>query len=1222
MGERAFSKVERLVQLEQLLLAHPEGLAKAEIARRLGIHRSTAGDYIDELSLRIPIWEPLSGQYAINREDYRVDVSLTLHESMALHLASRLLATRTDKHNPHAAGALRKLGEALTRLAPLVSHHLQLSADVLDDASRRRDPIFLLALETLTTAWSLGKKVRLTHEMENGQIFEYEFAPYFIEPYAVGRTLHVIGYREPPGQVRTFKIERIRTIKLLDRPYAIPPDFDPREILKDAWGIWYTEHEPIPVVLRFDRRVAQRVRETQWHHTEKVTEAGDGSLVWQAHVAEWQEMLPWVRGWGADVQVMEPKGLREALMGESRRLAELYGVAPVEQNSALTRLLRLWGKTSTRVTDFHPVVFHMLDVGNVASELLGKRASPRWRRVLADALGANADSLADWLPWLVALHDMGKISAAFQGQNENQKARLKSEGFSFGQWRSDLHHTAISQVFMADELSKLNTQHLPDALQRALRDMAQGHHGQFSAADKLKQARTTLKAYEPPEWVEWRATAAKLLQAHLLKQMPDQWPEPANISTAIMALTGFTILCDWLGSDEHSFPPRPEADLQEYVQDSARQAQQIAEAAGFLQASQSAAPTDFAALFSDLPQLRPLQAAIDAIPTELLAGPCLAIIEAPTGEGKTEAALALAHRLAQASGTDEMYYALPTTATSNQMFGRLQKHLRDRLGLTAQAKLVHGQAFLVEDDLRIEPLGNGSDEPSVAPEWFGPKKRALLAPFGVGTIDQAELAALNVKHTALRMAGLAGKVVIVDEVHAYDTYMTTIVERLLNWLSAMGTSVILLSATLPLARREKLFAAYGFRDEEAEQDQKAYPSLRVMSKTGNHQAMPAASQSDWRIQVNHLHLTDDAAEAKARWLLEQTTNGGCACWMTNTVDRAQKMFEKLDQLAGPEVDRLVLHARFPLDERQSLEEQITGKYGKDGERPLRGIVIGTQVLEQSLDLDFDVMVSDLAPVDLLLQRAGRLHRHERPRPSAHQVPRLWINTQLDSEGDLVVKVDRWIYAEFILRQTWLTLAGRSEIRLPADYRPLIEAVYGAEEPAPDSPLWQTWDKLQKQEANAMEKACQRLLPAPDPDDAFTGPAARLQFDEDENSAAWIVAQTRLGQESLTVILMERVENKARLVPDGQAVSLDAAAPREVQLQMLRRSLRISHHEAVQALKAQRDALPRLFTESALLKSCWPLWLTDRKAILPLAKGKLNLTLDPRLGLVIAKEKGE
>jgi len=823
----------------------------------------------------------------------------------------------------------------------------------------------------------------------------------------------------------------------------------------------------------------------------------------------------------------------------------------------------------------------------------------------------------------VALHDIGKISAAFQGKNESQKARLKSEGFLFGQWRSDLHHTAISQVFVADELVKLNDQQLPAALQRAWCEMAQGHHGQFAAADQLRQARATLKAYEPTEWAEWRAVAATLIQTHLLKRIPDQWPEPANVSTAIMALTGFTILCDWLGSDGQSFPPRPEADLQGYAQVSEQHARQITETAGFFQASRSTAPTDFAALFSDLPQSRPVQKAIGAIPPELLAGPCLAIIEAPTGEGKTEAALALAHRLAQASGTDEMYYALPTTATSNQMFGRLQKHLHDRLGLAAQAKLVHGQAFLIEDDLRIEPLGNGSDESSVAMEWFGPKKRALLAPFGVGTIDQAELAALNVKHTALRMAGLAGKVVIVDEVHAYDTYMTTIVERLLNWLAAMGTSVILLSATLPQARRAALARAYGVEPETAADKLAAYPSVWITGRAGSCHAEPPAQQLDRRLEVKSLHYRDDDQDHtdKARWLLGQTANGGCACWMTNTVERAQKMFEKLDQLAGPDVDRMLLHARFPLDERQALEETLARKYGKDGQRPAHGIVIGTQVLEQSLDLDFDVLASDLAPVDLLLQRAGRLHRHDRQRPLAHTVPRLWINTQLDGKGDLVVEVDRWIYAEFILRQTRLTLAGRSEISLPADYRPLIEAVYGAEEPAPDSSLWQAWDKLQKQQANAIGEANQRLLPAPDPEDAFCGPAAaRVQFVEDENSAAWIVAQTRLGEESLTVIPIERIENKVRLVPHGQAVSLDAAAPRAVQLQMLRRSLRISNREAVQALKAERDRLPRLFTESALLKGCLPLELKDGRAVLPLTKGTLCLTLDPKLGLVIAKDK--
>jgi len=322
--ERASNKAERLLQLEQLLLAFPEGLHKAEIARRLGIHRSTAGRYIEELSLRIPIWQD-GNLLGIDRDDYLTHVRLTMHESMALHLAARLMATRTDKHNPHAASALRKLGVALDRLAPLISCHLTASAAVMDDAARRHDPVYLEVLETLTRAWSQGRMVHLWHRHESGRVHEYDFAPYFIEPYAVGQTTHAIGWREPPGAVRTFKIERIQRIEMTAQPYTVPDSFDPRGLLADAWGIWYTESEPVEVVLRFHPRVAHRVRETRWHQSEQVEEQPDGSLIWRAQVAEPQEMVPWVRGWGADVEVLEPPELRERTMGEARRLARAYG---------------------------------------------------------------------------------------------------------------------------------------------------------------------------------------------------------------------------------------------------------------------------------------------------------------------------------------------------------------------------------------------------------------------------------------------------------------------------------------------------------------------------------------------------------------------------------------------------------------------------------------------------------------------------------------------------------------------------------------------------------------------------------------------------------------------------------------------------------------------------------------------------------------------------------
>ncbi|MGD9101522.1 MAG: CRISPR-associated helicase Cas3', partial [Anaerolineae bacterium] len=981
----------------------------------------------------------------------------------------------------------------------------------------------------------------------------------------------------------------------------------------------------IPVKLRFSAQVTLRVKETRWHPSQDFLDDPDDpeGCIWTAQIADLTDFRPWVRGWGADVEVLEPKPLRWAMRAESRRLARMYGVKTNDESSPQKRVLRCWGKTVKGSSDFHPAVFHMLNVGHVAREFLDERASPRWRRVLARALGAEAKSLIDWLPYLVALHDIGKISAAFQmsDRKQQQKARLKTEGFSFGKWRPSfkLHHKDVGQFFVTQRADLA----LPPLLQRAWRETVAGHHGQFAAVGSLKQARDKLGLYEPPEWAELREIADQMLRGHFLHQPPAPWPEPANTSTAIMALTGFTILCDWLGSDGQYFPAQSEADLEEYAPESARLAREAMETAGFFQPIQSTAATSFAALFPDKTPPRPLQNVIDDVPAQLLSGPCLAIIEAPTGEGKTEAALALAHRLAQASGSDELYCALPTTATSNQMFIRLQEYLHEQLGLPTQVQLIHGQAFLIKDDLQPNFLSNGGqDDEMAAPEWFAPKKRALLAPFGVGTIDQAELAALNVKHNALRMIGLAGKVVIVDEVHAYDVYMTTIVECLLRWLSALGTSVILLSATLPNARRTALARAYSGDAELTIPDQEAYPSLWVVSQTGSHHDDPDAHQKKRTLQVNTLRMGDDEAQTKARWLLKAVADGGCACWISNTVTRSQEMFEAVKELAPKEVDCMLLHARFPLEGRQEWETELAKKYGPQGKRPPNGgIVIGTQVLEQSLDLDFDVMVSDLAPIDLLLQRAGRLHRHAHHdplRPSRHKVPRLWINAVLDADGEPKLDVDRHIYSEYVLRQSWQTLLGKQEITLPGDYRPLIEAVYDQAAPPPDSPLSGAWKKLQNQGADAEAEANQRLLRDPDPESLFCA-GTQLTFEEDEDSAAWVVAQTRLGRESVTVIPLERDGDQAHLFPTDVTVNLNTAAPRRVQLQLLRRSLRLSNYHVVQSLKAGKDARPPLFTGSALLKGCSPLWLTDGRLHIPLPKGILVLTLDPQLGLVMRQE---
>lgn len=893
----------------------------------------------------------------------------------------------------------------------------------------------------------------------------------------------------------------------------------------------------------------------------------------------------------------------------------------------MNQLLRLWGKTGRKESEadqFHPALYHMLDAGFVARALLSEPSSPRWRNVLATACDSSPKQLYEWLPWLIAAHDIGKISAPFQTQVAAQQERLTEEGFSFGNrnWKAEPAHTLVGQVFFRDELQDTN---LPQVWRDIFRDVCGAHHGYFASPVDSLEAKKQLRR-EPGEWREFRLNAFQTIKGKLLLHEPDPWPEPKNLSAAIMAITGFTILCDWLASNSDFFEICPNTLLADYPSIAIDRASQAIQYAGFAGEIASAIGENFPTIFPELTPPRPLQASIDEIPRELLIHPSLTVIEAPTGEGKTEAALALAHRIGQIRGTDEFYYALPTTATSNQLFVRVQKYLRDNLKLSTQAKLIHGQAFLIEDDLRMKLLGNGdAREGNKLSEWFGPKKRALLAPFGVGTIDQAELAALNVRHTPLRLIGLAGKTLIIDEVHAYDVYMTTIIERLLNWLAALNTSVILLSATLPLERRDSLLNAYCVGSKSIG-IKKEYPAICTISSSGKYFASPPAYNQKREIELRPLHFSDKEPEQKAKWLIEQVLDGGCICWICNTVDRAQRLYQQVNKLAPETMDRMLLHARFPLEEREYWEQQLVQKYGPgDQYRPKHGgIVIGTQVLEQSLDLDFDVMVSDLAPIDLLLQRAGRMHRHQRNNRYGHSNERFFVNLQITPEGDLNTDADG-IYPEYILMKTWELVGIPRKISLPADYRPLIEAVYSPMEDEIRDELVSAWENLKKKEAIASDEANLRLLPAPNPVDSFCGPASRLQFEEDENRANWIVAQTRLGAESVNIIPLERDGNIAKAtLKKGEELSLqiDKACDPKPELNLLRRSLRISHRGLVKAIKATSEQQPPLFTKSRLLKDYFPLWLTQGKANLATGKFHYQIHLDPMLGLCISRKKGD
>ncbi|OHD17301.1 MAG: hypothetical protein A2Y38_25340 [Spirochaetes bacterium GWB1_59_5] len=319
------TKSERLMQLEQLLLAHPSGLRRSEIARRLGVHRATVARYVTELTGFLPLNEGDDGRIGINRDDYLSNIRLTIHESLALYLAGRLMTDRTDRFNPHAAAALRKLGQSLRAFAPTIGQHISDAADRVESSKTRRDPVYLAVLETLTKGWSEGRLVSLVHHsVHSGLDKTYLFAVYTIVPYAVGQSIQAIGKCPGEEHLRTLRVDRIAQATLTNDTYTPPVEEDMTRTLADAWGIWYSDSDPVDVVLRFSVQVAHRVRETVWHPSQEMTDLPDGRLLWRARIAEPREMFPWIRGWGADVEVMEPAELRQRMAAEAEVLTSIY----------------------------------------------------------------------------------------------------------------------------------------------------------------------------------------------------------------------------------------------------------------------------------------------------------------------------------------------------------------------------------------------------------------------------------------------------------------------------------------------------------------------------------------------------------------------------------------------------------------------------------------------------------------------------------------------------------------------------------------------------------------------------------------------------------------------------------------------------------------------------------------------------------------------------------
>ncbi|NLF29140.1 MAG: CRISPR-associated helicase Cas3' [Clostridiales bacterium] len=418
------------------------------------------------------------------------------------------------------------------------------------------------------------------------------------------------------------------------------------------------------------------------------------------------------------------------------------------------------------------------------------------------------------------------------------------------------------------------------------------------------------------------------------------------------------------------------------------------------------------------------------------------LIEDVMGSGKTEAAIYLAARLMRAWNKTGLYMALPTAATSNNMHLRMRELLKNH-GL-ASPRLMHAQSWLVS-----RGLDGGEGD---AQEWLAPVKRAMLSQYAVGTVDQAMLSVMPVKSGVLRLLCLSSKVLILDEIHAYDAYMQEILQRLLQWCSAMGVPVILLSAPLPSALRSRLLEAYsGVRSDAVPQ---SYPPVGCVRR-GEAPIFFGLPIEPAKISVSlEMRPILGKAEDIADLALSRVTNGGCLGVVLNTVADAQEVFDRILKRADKGIDCLLFHARFPLEDRLRIEDACVRWFGKGGERPGRAILVATQTVEQSIDIDLDELITALCPIDLLLQRIGREHRHALTRrPENMRSARAIV---LAPESGTLDISSLAVYAPVILRRTLELLRSRDQIELPAEIRPLVERVYDESPAAPDAEHMKEW----------------------------------------------------------------------------------------------------------------------------------------------------------------------
>jgi CRISPR-associated endonuclease/helicase Cas3 len=690
--------------------------------------------------------------------------------------------------------------------------------------------------------------------------------------------------------------------------------------------------------------------------------------------------------------------------------------------------------------------------------------------------------------FFLCLHDIGKFAVAFQGlvpclspnlvlPDARKPYTERHDSLGFGLWCGE---GGLYERLEADDKTSWFAQSpAPRQLRRTLdvwMAIVTGHHGIPPKNSPFNLSNHFSKQDENAAYQYLLAISGLFISASEFEILADK-AFHGRLKSASWALAGLVVLADWLGSsrqpDEFC---QCEIQLEEYWHNNALPFAGKAVDAARLEPSAVAPYAGTRHLFGFIKELTPLQKWAEE--RELTVTNQLFILEDVTGAGKTEAALTLAHRLMANGLADGLYVALPTMATANAMYERLAKAYRNLYAKDTlpSLALAHGARHLSDGfrgslvmpenrDSRQTYANDDETAEAFCSAWLADsRKKALLAEVGVGTLDQALLAVLPARHQSLRCLGLTRKVLIVDEVHSFDPYMNHLLQCLLEYHAAQGGSAILLSATLPRTMRQNYLSAFasgvGLEAPELKQLQ-AYPLATHFPASGQTEtALSTRREVERTSSVVLLDSVDQALNV----IKEAIQQGKCVCWVRNTVGDAIRTYRQLAKRDWMDKDSLSLfHSRFAMIDRQRIEYDTLELFGKESSAEVRRgrVLIATQVVEQSLDLDFDLMISDLAPIDLLIQRLGREHRHVRDASGN----RLNVDGAIDQREAPVFYIigpsatedpeENWLKAVLPgtqavyqhVGQLWLTqqLLGKAgRLSMPGDARTMIEGVYGDE----------------------------------------------------------------------------------------------------------------------------------------------------------------------------------